>query len=180
MLINFLGISANVVENVEKSQNFQNFWRGVRIFPELWQNFDGVLMCKDSIDSVARHSAHRTQPSQAASLAVASRAPRRRRAAQMLMSRGTEMRLRMYLTQWGGQNFIKMLSNFSKIFTNFCIQYNIFSIFQILQDSAKFCWKFCNILQNFADDFLKIKKMATFWETWENLSKFACEKMIFL
>ena len=63
------------------------------------------------------------------------------------------------------QNFVKILSNFSKFFINFCIQY---SIFQNLQNSGeknsvKFCKTFCKILrisENFAK-FCKIRQKVS-------------------
>ena len=45
------------------------------------------------------------------------------------------------------KNFVKISPNFSKIFTNFCIQY---SIFQHFSKSTHFCKILQKILQNFA------------------------------
>ena len=52
----FLGISPNILENVEKSWNSQNFWWILRIFSEFWKNCNGILMFKSSICSIGRRS----------------------------------------------------------------------------------------------------------------------------
>ena len=57
------------------------------------------------------------------------------------------------------EEFVKISSNFSKIFTNFCIQY---SIFQHFSKSTHFCKILQKILQHFAK-FLRIS---------ENFAKF--------
>ena len=37
---------------------FSEFLKNCENFPEFWQNFERILMCKDSNDSVARQSVH--------------------------------------------------------------------------------------------------------------------------
>ena len=43
-----------MLENVDKSQNVSEFLKYCDNFAEFWQNFDGILMFKDSNDTVAR------------------------------------------------------------------------------------------------------------------------------
>ena len=43
-LWNFIGISPNILENVDNSAEFQNFWEILEKNPENWQNFNRILM----------------------------------------------------------------------------------------------------------------------------------------
>ena len=71
------------------------------------------------------------------------------------------------------QNFVKISSNFSKIFINLCIQY---SIFQHFSKSTHFCKILQKILQNFA----KILRISeNFAKFSENCQKF-CKVLHFL
>ena len=69
--------------------------------------------------------------------------------------------------------FVKILSDFSKIITNFCTQYSIFQHFRNLQDFAKFC----KIPVNFTKK-LKISEhfqtLAKFWEIFANCCTSRC------
>ena len=89
------------------------------------------------------------------------------------------------------QNLVRILSNFSKISINFCIQY---SIFQHFSKSTHFCKILQKILQNFAkflrisENFAKFckicQKMSKFLQIfpifWQKFPEFAREKVIFL
>ena len=81
-----------------------------------------------------------------------------RRAGRVRTSR-VHQRSAPALSESALQNFVKISSNFSKIFMNFCIQY---SIFQHFSKSTHFC----KILQNFCG-FLKILQIL------QNFAKFS-------
>ena len=82
------------------------------------------------------------------------------------------------------QKFIKTLSNFRNIFTNFCIQHSIFTIgflkkiYKTLQTSCKAFFSilqnlqavqaFRKILQTFVNFELIFWKFATFGKNWKN------------
>ena len=75
------------------------------------------------------------------------------------------------------QIFVKILSNFSNIFTNLCIQYSIFQHFSKATRFYKIQWKFCKNFVNhckflhFSTNFQKIlKNFATFREILQNFA----------
>ena len=65
------------------------------------------------------------------------------------------------------QNFVKISSNFSKIFSFFCVQYNIFQHFS---NSTNFCKVLQKILQEFTNNLRISENFAKFCKTSQHHS----------